>query len=223
MTSLHVMTLRIDLAGYWHAGSGRGSGSHLDALCERNADGLPVLPGRQLKGLLRHAVRRAEAWGWYADLPLPAGPASNIEILLFGSDSQTEDRHGTLPGLLAVDSAELPAAERNWLAAPVQASWRSQLFDELFSTAIDENGTARDHSLRGVEVALPTVLEAGVSLQAFALEPAHRRQQDAWLAGPAPWSALAMALPLVDAIGAHRSRGLGEACLTLTSSGGAHA
>lgn len=228
--------LKLRFSGYWHAGSGRGSGHHLDAVCERDARDLPYFPGRQLKGVLRHAVRRAEAWKWLENLPLPDGPAKSHEELLFGSQSQAESRDATLPGLVSIGNAQLPEPEREWLAYEGNALLeeakrnnsqplldqiaektllRQQLFDELFSTAIDENGTARRYSLRGLEVCLPVMLEAMIEMAPSASDQSLRRQQQAWLAGTDPWAALRLALPLVDSLGAHRTRGLGDVELTL--------
>lgn len=211
----HQAQLRLELASYWHAGSGRGSGYHLDALCERDTDALPILPGRQLKGLLRNALRRAEAWGWLAALALPEGPLANHETLLFGSASQQLGRGATEPGVLRVDSARLPAGERHWLAADTQADLRVELFGELFSTAINEQGSAQRYSLRGTEVCIPMTLEAPLALELSSQHTALRVQQKRYLESGAGWQALTAALPLVDAVGAHRSRGLGEARLEL--------
>lgn len=208
-------TLSIDFKNYWHAGSGRSSGHHLDAICQRDMNKLPYLPGRQLKGVLRHAVRRAEAWGWYSTIHLPEGLAYSHEQLLFGSASQEEVRNETFPGLLQVDSATLPEKEYLYLSQSSQAQLVSQLFDELFSTAIDENGTAKRHSLRGLEVCLPLALQSILQLQVTALQPELRSQQEVWLRSDKPWQVLEIALPLIDALGAHRSRGLGEAVLSL--------
>ena len=212
-------TLQISLHSYWHAGGGRSSGHHLDALCERDGT-LPVLPGRQLKGLLRHAVRRAESWGWLADIALPTGPMADHQSLLFGSSSQTESRDATQPGVLMVGSAVLPEAERNWLASPTNTALASLLFDELFSTAINEQGTAKVHSLRGIEVALPGELVATLELQPTAQATALQQQQHHYLESDAPWQVIQAALPLLDHVGAHRARGLGE-CLAQLSGAGA--
>lgn len=211
----HNALLRLDLANYWHAGSGRGSGYHLDTLCERDTDALPILPGRQLKGLLRHAVRRAEAWGWLTDHLLPEGPLRHHETLLFGSASQSVERSNTQPGMLHVDSARLSAEERQWLAADEQAELRVELFGELFSTAINEQGSAQRYSLRGTEVCIPVTLEAPLALALTSQHEAVREQQKQYVQSGVGWQALTAALPLVDAIGAHRSRGLGEARLEL--------
>lgn len=207
--------LQVDFINYWHVGSGRGNGSQVDALCARDADGLPVLPGRQLKGLLRHAVRRAEGWGWMEELALPPGPLQSHEQLLFGSSSQEEDRFSTEPGVLLVDCARLPANERAWLAAAGEEDLRGELFSELFSTAIDELGSARRFSLRGLEVSIPLQLQAALRLEVTTVQPDLRAQQRACIASGSAWKALDCALPLLDALGANRSRGLGEARVRL--------
>ena len=50
--------LKIDIQSYWHPSTGRGQGSDVDALAHRDKDGIPCLPGRTIKGLLRDAVNR---------------------------------------------------------------------------------------------------------------------------------------------------------------------
>ena len=62
MNTIHKV-IKIDLANYWHVGSGQGAGNYVDSVCLKNSVGLPYLGGKQLKGLLRHAVHRAEEWG----------------------------------------------------------------------------------------------------------------------------------------------------------------
>lgn len=212
--------LRLHFSQYWHAGSGRGSGYHLDAVCERDANGLPTLPGRQLKGVLRHAVRRAEAWGWLNKLaPLPDGPLQNHETLIFGSQSQTEHRSATQPGMLRVESAHLPEPESRWLAAPEQHAIRAELYAELFSTAINDQGSAQRYSLRGTEVCLPVTLQCTLALAITTTHDDLRAQQTAYLKAGTGWAVLLAALPLVDTLGAHRSRGLGEVRLELIAPG----
>ncbi len=207
--SMHGMLI-LELHGYWHAGAGRSSGHHLDALCERDHDGLPVLPGKQLKGLLRHSVRLAESWGWLDQHPAPLGPTASHEDLLFGSASQLAGRHETQPGILLCESARLPRVDRDAIAAS-GADLKDSLFGELFSTAINEDGSALAQSLRGTEVAIPCTLHALLETAVTALEPALRQQQAAYVQSGAAWQVLEVCLPLLDHVGAHRSRGLGEA------------
>jgi CRISPR/Cas system CSM-associated protein Csm3 (group 7 of RAMP superfamily) len=207
--------LSIALAGYWRAGGGRSSGYHLDMVCERDANALPYLPARQLKGLMRQALARAEAWGWFAEQKLPPGPCTSFDELLFGSVSQQHQRSHTWPGMLFVGNATLDIPEQRFLAAPEQAALREQLFDQLFSTAIDATGSAQSGSLRGAEVALPVNLFARLTLELTALDGARREQQQQLLDSASVWQLIESVLSLLDAIGAGRTRGLGEARMVL--------
>lgn len=183
--------LQVELFSYWQAGTGRGSGAHVDNLTHTDADGLPEIPGRTLKGLLRDAVRTAGLRGWLTD--------GNLHTVLFG---QRAEEHGeSRPGCLRVGSARLPTGERQWLAEAGR-DCLPELFRDLHSTAIDPaTGTARPRSLRGNQVVIPLVLKAQIGQ----LGPT-----------PAGWDEqLRLCLPLIRAIGSSRSRGLGRARLTL--------
>ena len=60
---MKTATLTITFFSWWHAGSGLGRGGDADALVIRDATGLPYLPGKTVKGLLRDAVQLAEDHG----------------------------------------------------------------------------------------------------------------------------------------------------------------
>jgi len=104
---------------------------------------------------------------------------------------------------LRVSDATLPAPLARWLAGPGR-EYQPALFRGLYATAVEhESGTARDKTLRGVEVTVPLALTARI-------EPIPGR------APPDGWPRLIeRILPLVEAVGAHRSRGLGRAVLRL--------
>ena len=203
---MNVMRLEVDFRGYWHAGTGRGSGHHLDALVCRDACDLPYLPGKTLRGLLRDALGRLEEWGGAA----AARPGITKE--LFGSTAWEYDegapvtRDATEPGKLFVSDARLPADVSAWLALEDNAPLRAGLFREHFSTAMTEQGIAREKSLRGLEVAVPLILNAEVRLLPGC-------EASGWK------EALNAALPLVRAAGAHRSRGLGRCVIREVSHG----
>lgn len=186
--------LLVDIHDWWQPGTGLGSGAHLDELAHVDADGLPELPGRTLKGLLRDAVTRAVELGWVE---------KGITERFFGRRDDTDDGR-TSPGCLRVGSARLPEAERRWLANDEAAAERAQLFAEISATAIDRHsGSAVEHSLRGIQVVLPLRISAPIGPV-----PGH----DA----PADWArVLERSLPLIRAVGSGRSRGLGRATLTL--------
>jgi hypothetical protein len=194
------MILHVDIRSYWHPGTGRGLGTQLDAITHRNARGLPTLPGRTLKGLLRDAVYRWEQFGGFADLELRS---SSIAEQLFGP--RGIEGVETWPGLLRVGDAVLAATDTAYLAADPKLC--AGLYHSHFATAVEhETGTAAEKTLRGIELVVPLKLFAEITTIATA---AHVDLADRWP------DILRTALPLVWAVGAHRSRGLGRAVLTL--------
>jgi hypothetical protein len=205
----HAAVLTIRFLDFWHPGTGRTGGARVDALARIGRDGLPELPGRTLKGILRDAVERAEQLGWYRDAVGLEGSPSEI---LFGAPASADA--GSSPGALRIDGARLPEAEVLALAdieglAPAERGRRARLREglrrELFRTRIETgSGTAAEGSLRGIEVYVPLTLCARIEWQ----QP--RREPPQW------WvSVLRTALPLVDGLGANRTRGLGRAELSL--------
>lgn len=189
--------LRIDLRGYWHAGGGRGGGAVVDAVVHRDSSGLPVVPGKHLKGLLRDAVERAEAWEWM--------DYAGLSEALFGTRTEaTEQGIVPKPGCLRVGDGRLPVAVSDWLGSRAGDKSRPGLFRNLYASAVDHNsGTALDKSLRGMEVTVPLQLEAQISVL-----PGMRLPEN-WV------EKIQRILPLIDAVGAYRTRGLGRAVLTL--------
>jgi hypothetical protein len=191
--------LQLQIHDLWHAGGGRGHGHALDAVVVVTPQGLPYLPGRQLRGLWRDAVQCLEAWGH-----VPEGTTLRI----FGGDADAgrDDggRRERRDGQLSLSSARLSADEEAWLCSPEGRSAVPHLFTEVFTTAINADGVALDHSLRGAQMMLPMALRADVELSST--DPAQAK---------ADWEALQRAAMLVQQVGASRSRGAGRATLTL--------
>lgn len=196
------ITLTLDLKSFWHVGTGKGSGFHLDALVEKDAHRLPFVPGRMLKGLLRDALNRRVSWGHFDKDH--ADPASIITTL-FGSSGFSHDgvpRHETQAGCLRFSDACLPSDVHRWLAQPECESLCRRLYHDLYSTAIDaKRGVAKKHSLRAIQATIPLQLVAEIS------QTKPTRYHD--------WpEILQTSLPLIRAVGAYRSRGLGRVTMS---------
>ncbi len=183
-------TITFRMTGYWHIGSGTGSGASLDALVLRNRAGLPFIPGRSVKGLLREAVQQAEDFG-----QLNQGTT----VTLFGDPGEQDDRFGTVPGTLYFGNASLGESFDVWAARRENSTSLQQLFRELSFTAIDEKGLAVDKSLRRIELTIPLSLKASV-------QPLDKCPE-AWM------KALKTAVPLLRRLGSHRQRGFGRVCV----------
>lgn len=197
--------LIMDISSYWHAGTGRTSGSHVDSLVEKTASGLPLLNGRHNKGLIRDAINRADDWGWFKDLSEIDTQGLSLTDWLFGSrhHSEADDtRFDTSAGQLIVSNATLSANEVMTLEADIEL--REKLYRHIFSTAIEHaTGTAKEHSLRGIEVVIPLTLCADI-------ECLDSQQADV------VFQYLERAISLIDHVGGMRNRGLGRATLSLT-------
>lgn len=197
-------TLTTDLLSYWRCGTGEGRSAMLDATCLRDGDGLPYVPGRHLRGLLRDAVRDLEAMG--------AEGFAGQTLALFGEQGFVTDQPGgvptprlkTAPGQIWIESAVLPEKTRSWIAATPGAS--AELFRTVRSTAHDpESAAAAEQSLRAEEVAIPLRLAAPIGLVSEA------GAED----GDAIRKLLAEACVLLRSLGAKRNRGLGRCRVTL--------
>jgi len=190
------MQLNFDIRTWWHAGAGRSSGNLLNALVVKDAADLPILPGRTVKGLVRDAIWKAESWGHLAQ---------GTSERLCGRSTILDPSHPNecQPGALAFDNATLPAELAAWLSHPDQEITRQGLSGELYATAIEEiSSRAASHSLRGVEVSVPLVLQAG-------LDVIYPERAGDWI------NDLKTALPLLRGLGGSRHRGLGRVVVTL--------
>lgn len=192
------MKLKIDLLDDWHIGSGQGKGAHLDAVLDRDSFGMPYIPGKMLKGLLRDAAERAASWGW---------PEIDPEWIgnIFGSSVDGVElpeqlgRDQIRSGRLRVANATLPSDLAQYFSS--QKEMKNALTREFFSTAIQtQTGAAQQGSLRGIEIAIPMTLHAEIEIEA---------------GSNADWSALEKLLQLLFAVGANKTRGFGRSAITL--------
>lgn len=199
--------LYFDLHSFWHPGTGRGDGALADAAVHRTAEGLPFLPGRTVKGLMREAVDLAVAARLLSD---------EAAVALFGSslppvtpDDRVgrleEARYRTEEGRMRFSSACLGKtagaqdAWRDWAAAREHAPARDEVYTRFASTRIGQDGLAEDATLRAIELVVP------VPLYAFVDGPVD-----------APWDVLRLAVRLfLRGLGSHRNRGLGRVSVYL--------
>lgn len=183
---MHRVKLTFTIVSYWHAGSGAGEGARLDAITAEKAYGLPYLPGKTVKGLLREAVLMVEECGKL--------PAKTTEAL-FGTATT---RYDSTAGQLEITDATLPDDFQNW--ARLNQEKGPFLFHTVSSTCINNEGTAETDTLRCIEVSIPMSLMSFVESE---VEPPY------WI------DTLKLAAPFVRHIGTHRHRGLGRTVLTV--------
>ena len=140
---MNTIKYEIEFFSHWHCGSGLAAGADVDALVIKDEDGLPYVPGRTVKGLLRDAA---------TDL------GSDLSVInqIFGVSGDKENHE---VGASFVGNAVLPAAERAYIK---EQNLQAYLFQSFSSTKIDEDGIAKDHSLRKIETVVPCKLEGEI-------------------------------------------------------------
>ncbi|MBM4345022.1 MAG: hypothetical protein FJ100_16760 [Deltaproteobacteria bacterium] len=212
------VTLQFGLLSDWHISSSAAGGMDVDAEAARTAEGLPYLPGKAVKGVVRDAVDFALRIG-----ALPEGVTQQDIVRWFGTDKQAGNpeereadleaaRYATEPGALIVTNAELGKDEIE------AAAWRQVGRSALARTAPDSADN------RGVVEALfrvhrSTALTDGVAATGTlrALRAAVPMNLYAVISGPAgePWpKVLRAACPYIAEMGSDRTRGLGRVRVT---------
>lgn len=133
----------IEFYSNWHCGSGLAAGADVDVLVVKDANGMPYVPGRTLKGLLREAAETL------------CDDKANIDNI-FGTSGDQDD-HKT--GEAFFGNATLPESEYRYIT---EKKLTPHLFQAFSSTAIDEQGIAKDNTLRKIETVVPCKLEGNI-------------------------------------------------------------
>jgi CRISPR/Cas system CSM-associated protein Csm3 (group 7 of RAMP superfamily) len=130
------MKIAIEFFTYWHCGSGSSGGSRVDALVAKDANGLPYIAGKTIKGHIREMAESLND--------------KEFINLCFGS---SEEREGKCYFSNAIIEEKI---DKNLV---------SYLFTTISSTKIDNNGLAIDGSLREIEVVVPLKLFATIEFE----------------------------------------------------------
>ena len=135
---------KIEFHTDWHCGSGLAAGADVDALVVKDQNGMPFIPGKTIKGLMKEAVEEIRFFK-------KDGENASLSDAFGFFDDKDEKRKG----ILFFTNAVLGEEEYNAIMA-AQAS--RFLYRKISSTAIDVNGIAKEHSLRKMETVVPCTL-----------------------------------------------------------------
>lgn len=141
-----MSTIKYDLEffTYWHCGSGQAAGADVDSLVIKDKHNLPYVPGKTIKGLLRESAEILS-------------DQKELVDLIFGVSGEKEYRK---TGAAFFGNATLSKAERDYIDKDNLSQF---LYHSIASTAINENGIAKDNSLRKTQVVVPCKLEGFIS------------------------------------------------------------
>ncbi|HHD82097.1 MAG TPA: CRISPR-associated protein [Campylobacterales bacterium] len=134
------MTVKYEIKflDYWHLSSGLSAGVKHDSLVVKDMDGLPFVPGKTFKGLVKEMAE------------------------LLGKDGFVKTcfgREGVEMGACYFTNAKIDEAVKKQI---VSNNLKDNLYDEIASTQI-EDGMAVDNSLREIEVVIPISLHGEIN------------------------------------------------------------
>ena len=182
-----MSTIKYTITFYsqWHCGSGLSAGADVDALVVKDKNGMPYVPGKTVKGLVREAVEDLVQF-------TEADKARLIEEA-FGKEGETT-------GCAYFDNAKLGGDEYGKI---VEANASQSLYNRVTTTAISDEGTAQNHSLRSIQTVVPCTLHGQISGV-----PDDLRED------------IVRSFGLIKRIGHKRTRGLGRCDVKIEEKGG---
>ena len=147
-----TINITIRFFSQWHCGSGTSAGADVDELVVKDKNGMPYIPGKTLKGLIREATED------YVSFSSQSEALGTLLAETFGKElGETPEQTA---GCAHFGNAVLEGTEYE---AIVENHAQQYMYDKITTTAIDDDGIAKDHSLRSMEVVLPCTLYASIT------------------------------------------------------------
>ncbi len=132
----------------WHCGSGLAAGADVDALVVKDEKGMPFIPGKTIKGLIREAVEEIRG------LQKEQNEENFVKAFGFFDNKEKKEK-----GCMFFTNAELEKEEYNAITSNNAARF---MYRDIASTAIDDNGISKEHSLRKMQVVVPCTLHGEI-------------------------------------------------------------
>lgn len=177
------MKYKIEFFDYWHLSSGLSAGARFDSVVVKDNDGFPFVSGKTIKGLLREMASDEEFLNECFG-----------KIVEGGEESEDNQQGKCYFSDASLDNETAQAIRNN-----KNNNLQSNLYDVIASTKIDENGVAKDSSLREIEVVIPMTLYGEI----LNIPDKHKEE-------------MKKCLSKVKRIGLNRNRGLGRCKIEVT-------
>jgi CRISPR/Cas system CSM-associated protein Csm3 (group 7 of RAMP superfamily) len=132
------MRYKVQFFDFWHLSSGASAGTALDNVVVKDENGLPYIPGKTIKGLIR-------------EMASVLNP-SKVKRVFGDEGSAMADTY--------FSDATLDEDTKNHLIK--NPNLIKHLYDKVTSTKIDEKGLAEDKTLRDTEVVVPLTLSGEI-------------------------------------------------------------
>jgi CRISPR/Cas system CSM-associated protein Csm3 (group 7 of RAMP superfamily) len=148
---MRTIKYKITMLSDWHIGSGLDAGGDADAVVLKDENGLPYIPGKTIKGLLKDAANEM--------LSVKKAYKQIIDTLFGGVNADKS----TFSGNASFKNAVITEIEKKEI---VKNGLQEYLYKNVASTTIEEKtGVAKKTSLRTMEVTIPVDLEGEIFLE----------------------------------------------------------
>ncbi len=197
---------KIEFFSDWHCGSGLSAGADVDALVIKDAEGLPFIPGKTIKGLVREAMEDLLSFKSFEEKNDENGGEDNktTKEKMYALFKETfgffnGERGEMIKGRAFFTNANLADDEREAIIAD---NLQAFMYRRLSSTAIEADGVAKTNSLRRIEVVVPCTLEGRI------LDVPENKDFI---------ELMKEALHYIKRLGQNRNRGLGRCSFSISS------
>lgn len=160
------MDIKYEIQFYsdWHCGSGLTAGADLDLLVIKDKNNLPFIPGKTMKGLIKEALEDLKQFsGSEIDLEKLLGrKGESIKKENVKAEDEIMDEERRVYDVKGSCFFKNAVLEEKLQKAIIENELQNHLYRTLASTAIEDTGVARAHSLRKIQVTVPCVLEGEI-------------------------------------------------------------
>ncbi|MDR0864061.1 MAG: RAMP superfamily CRISPR-associated protein [Candidatus Symbiothrix sp.] len=181
----------------WHCGSGLAAGANINALVVKDKNELPFIPGKTIKGLVREAVEDI--------LSFKNEKKEKIFYETFGYNNDDEENKKNIDDIEKLENNGVGccffsnAVLNETLSSDIKNEDLVRfLYRSHSSTAIEDSGIAKEHSLREIETVIPCELHGTINYVPKLMEENIKD-----------------GLGLIKRLGVNRNRGLGRCQITL--------
>ncbi len=144
----HKIIYQVEFFSYWHAGSGLTGSTYADSIVNKNSQDLPFIPGKTIKGLLRTAAEEINGFNQKMI-------SEQFIKEIFGVRAEEGNTNYQDEGKAFFTNAGLSQKLSDGI---LKSECKNELYKVISSTKIDENGQAKEGSLRQLEVTIPLTL-----------------------------------------------------------------
>ena len=164
MDKKYTIKYSIEFHTDWHCGSGLTAGADVDALVVKDKNEMPFIPGKTIKGLVREAVEELLLLNGDFQKKTEAfiktfGNSEDRNAMVDDESNKAKDYNYMKKGDAFFKDATLDEKEYKAITSNDAARF---MYRDIASTAIDDNGIAKDHSLRKMEVVVPCTLHGEI-------------------------------------------------------------